>query len=122
MSPISEANSLQRITIQITKSQYELLKEYGPYPWQDVFALMEAESGKEIRNQYYRLIKNRDSLLLVANKIQKQASLQIDKSICAIELPIPLSFSVLNRSDVMNLSDASRKNQPSGPIGEFVAN
>ena len=86
---------------------YELLKEYGPFPWQDVFALMEAESGKEIRNQYYRLIKNRDSLLLVANKIQKQASVQIDKSICAIELPIPLSFSVLNRSDVMNLSDAS---------------
>ena len=86
---------------------YELLKEYGPLPWQDVFALMEAESGKEIRNQYYRLIKNRDSLLLVANKIQKQASVQIDKSICAIELPIPLSFSVLNRSDVMNLSDAS---------------
>ena len=70
---------------------YQLLKEYGPYPWQDVFALMEAESGKEIRNQYY----------------QKQASIQIDKSICSVELPIPLSFSVLNRSDVMNFSDAS---------------
>ena len=26
MSPISEANSLQRITIQITKSQHEMLK------------------------------------------------------------------------------------------------
>ena len=86
---------------------YELLKEYGPFSWQDVFALMEAESGKEIRNQYYRLIKNRDSLLLVVNKIQKQASVQIDKSICAIEFQLPLSFSVLNRSDVMNLSDAS---------------
>ena len=29
MSQVSEANSLQRITIQITKSQYELLKEYA---------------------------------------------------------------------------------------------
>ena len=85
---------------------YELLKEYGPYPWQDVFALMEAESGKEIYNHYYRLIKNRDSLLVVTNKIQKHAAVQIDKSISAIEAPISLSFSVLNISDVMNLSDA----------------
>lgn len=86
---------------------YELLKEYGPFSWQDIFALMESESGKEIRNQYYRLIKNRDSLLLVVNKIQKQEPVQIDKSICAIEFPISLSFSVLNRSDVMDLSDTS---------------
>tara|TARA_B100000900_G_C20602260_1_gene726158 strand:- start:11098 stop:12411 length:1314 start_codon:yes stop_codon:yes gene_type:complete len=86
---------------------YELLKEYGPFSWQDVFTLMEAESGKEVRNKYYRLIKNRDSLLLVVNKTQKQASVQIDKSICAIEVPIALSFSVLKKSDVMDFSDAS---------------
>ena len=29
MSQISEANSLQRITIQITKSQHEMLKHYA---------------------------------------------------------------------------------------------
>ena len=29
MSPSSEANSLQRITIQITKSQHEMLKHYA---------------------------------------------------------------------------------------------
>ena len=29
MSPISEANSLQRITIQITKHQHEMLKHYA---------------------------------------------------------------------------------------------
>ena len=86
---------------------YELLKEYGPFSWQDVFALMESESGKEIRNQCYRLIKNRDSLLLVVNKIQKQASVQIDKNIFAIEFPIALSFNVLNRGDVMDFSDSS---------------
>ena len=86
---------------------YELLKEYGPFSWQDVFTLMEAESGKEVRNKYYRLIKNRNSLLLIVNKTKKQASVQIDKSICAIEVPIALSFSVLKRSDVMDLSDAS---------------
>ena len=86
---------------------YELLKEYGPFSWQDVFALTDSESGKEICNQHYRLIKNRDSLLLVVSKIQKQASVQIDKRICAIEFPISLSFSVLNRSDVVDFSDAS---------------
>ena len=86
---------------------YELLKEYGPFSWQDVFTLMEAESGKEDHNKYYRLIKNRDSLLLVVNKTQKQASVQIDKSICAMVVPISLSFSVLKRSDTMDFSDSS---------------
>ena len=86
---------------------YELLKEYGPFSWQDVFTLMEAESGKEVHNKYYRLIKNRDSLLLVVNKTQKQASVQIDKSICAMVVPISLSFSVLKRSDTMDFSDSS---------------
>ena len=86
---------------------YELLKEYGPFPWHDVFALMTAESGKEIRNQHFRLIKNRDSLLLVTNKIGQQESVQIDESICDIKVPIPLRFNVLKRGDVMDFSTAS---------------
>ena len=44
---------------------YELLKEYGAFPWKDVFALTKANSGKEIRNEKYRLLKDRESILVI---------------------------------------------------------
>ena len=51
---------------------------------------MEA-GGKEVRNKYYRLIKNRDSLCLLLIKL-KSKRLQIDKSICAIGFQLPYLF------------------------------
>ena len=86
---------------------YELLKEYGPFPWQNVFDLVNAVSGKEIFNQYYRLIKNRSSILLLVNKTEKYGSVQIDKKTKFINTPIPLSFSVVKKKDSMDLSDNS---------------
>ena len=86
---------------------YELLKDYGPFSWQDVFALIEAESGKEIFNQHYRLIKNRSSILISVNKIKKHTAVKIDKKTKAINTPITLSFSVVKRKDSMGLSDNS---------------
>ncbi len=86
---------------------YELLKEYGPFPWQNVFDLVNAVSGKEIFNQYYRLIKNRSSILLLVNKTEKYGSVQIDKKTKFINTPIPLSFSVVKKRDSMDLSDNS---------------
>ena len=86
---------------------YEFLKEYGPFSWQDVFALMESESGKEIFNQHYRLIKNRSSILILINKIEKYAAVKIDKKTKAINTPIPLSFSVTKRKDSISFSDNS---------------
>ena len=86
---------------------YEFLKEYGPFSWQDVFALMESESGKEIFNQHYRLIKNRSSILILINKIEKYAAVKIDKKTKAINTPIPLSFSVTKKKDSISFSDNS---------------
>ena len=68
---------------------------------------MESESGKEIFNQHYRLIKNRSSILILINKIEKYAAVKIDKKTKAINTPIPLSFSVTKRKDSISFSDNS---------------
>lgn len=43
---------------------YELLKEYGFSEWNDVYNLLSAQSGKFIIANNYRLLKDRDFLLL----------------------------------------------------------
>ena len=43
---------------------YQLLKSFGFTEWNDVHALLEAQSGKMVFSRSYRLIKDRDYLLL----------------------------------------------------------
>ena len=43
---------------------YELLKDYGFTEWNDVYSLLQAQSGKQIFSKTHRLIKDRDCLLL----------------------------------------------------------
>ena len=43
---------------------YQLLKEYNFTEWNDVVALLDAQSGKQVLSRSHRLIKDRDFLLL----------------------------------------------------------
>ena len=43
---------------------YELLKDYGFTDWNDVYDLLEAQSGKQVFSKTHRLVKDRDCLLL----------------------------------------------------------
>jgi len=43
---------------------YQLLKDYGFTEWNDVENLLDAQSGKQIISSTYRLVKNRDELIL----------------------------------------------------------
>lgn len=44
---------------------YELLSPYGFTSWNDISNLLNAQSGKQIYSEKYRLLKNRDVLILV---------------------------------------------------------
>jgi len=46
---------------------YELLKEYGFTEWNDICHLIAAQSGKQIYSARYRLVKDRDFLILVVH-------------------------------------------------------
>lgn len=43
---------------------YELLESYGFTAWEDVYSLLDAQSGKQVLSSDYRLIKDRELLLL----------------------------------------------------------
>ena len=86
---------------------YELLKEYGAFPWKDVFALRQAISGKEIRNEKYRLLKDRESILVIEQHKRVEQTVCIDNDLKSINTPIALSFSIIQGKQEINLSNSS---------------
>ena len=86
---------------------YELLKEYGAFPWKDVFALTQAISGKEIRNEKYRLLKDRESILVIEQHKRVEQTVFIDNDLKSINTPIALSFSIIQGKQEINLSNSS---------------
>jgi len=56
---ISEINKLSNPKAYL----YELLKAYGFTEWNDVYNLLEAQSGKQVFSKTHRLIKDREFLL-----------------------------------------------------------
>lgn len=71
---------------------YLLFKEYGFTAWNDVLALLEANTGKEVRSRTHRLIKNREHLLLspILDKIEDEFCISKDSGL--IENPLQLSI------------------------------
>ncbi|RKS53487.1 tRNA(Ile)-lysidine synthase [Gillisia mitskevichiae] len=47
---------------------YELLKTFGFSEWEDVYQLLDAQSGKIVYSSTHRLIKDRDVLILAENE------------------------------------------------------
>jgi len=43
---------------------YELLKGYGFTEWNDVYGLLQSQSGKQVFSEHWRLLKDRDHLIL----------------------------------------------------------
>ncbi|MBQ0788272.1 MAG: tRNA lysidine(34) synthetase TilS, partial [Oceanihabitans sp.] len=58
---------------------FELLKEFGFTAWNDVYHLLEAQSGKQVFTNTHRLLKDREYLLLteVDNTISKDGEASI---------------------------------------------
>lgn len=47
---------------------YQILKEFGPFNWKDIFNLLNSENGKIVSNNSYRVTKERNGLELSAIK------------------------------------------------------
>lgn len=47
---------------------YELLKNFGPFNWKDVFNLLSSENGRFVNNHEFRIIKERKCLEISNNK------------------------------------------------------
>ena len=75
-----EGNGTQKINIKKLEKLdnpkaylYELLKAYGFTEWNDITDLLTAQSGKQIFSKTYRLIKDRDYLLLESREKSKKS-------------------------------------------------
>jgi tRNA(Ile)-lysidine synthase len=73
---------------------YQLLKSYHFTEWNDVYDLLNAQSGKQVFSKTHRLLKDRDVLILskidLSNSIE--IAFQIEEEITEITNPIHLTF------------------------------
>lgn len=73
---------------------YQLLKSYHFTEWNDVYDLLNAQSGKQVFSKTHRLLKDRDVLILskidLSNSIEM--AFQIEEEITEITNPIHLAF------------------------------
>ena len=78
---------------------HEFLKDYGFSEWYDVLNLLDAQSGKQVFSSSYRLLKDRDILILteLTSEINNQ-SISIAKKDAKMTLPIGiLSFEEVSK-------------------------
>ena len=66
---------------------YQLFKGYNFTDWTQITALLEAQSGKQIRSSTHRLLKNRSQLILTPLDDKSKVSVSIDASDTFVSLP-----------------------------------
>ncbi len=83
---------------------YHWLKPFGFTSWEDIYDLIERQSGKQIFSEKFRLIKYKDYLLISPKKVETENEIFfIDKIQKEVNFPIKLSFCTENDiSDVTN--------------------
>lgn len=81
---------------------YEFLKSYGFTQWNDVFKLLDSQSGKMIETKSYKLLKNRDFLLLLPTIEPKKKEFFLYKQDVKITNPIRLSVKTTTKTTIFN--------------------
>jgi tRNA(Ile)-lysidine synthase len=73
---------------------YQWLYEFGFSAWEDIYDLVESQSGKQVFSNEFRLLKNRDFLILSPlNTKSEKEEYYIPKDQKEINIPLNLSFS-----------------------------
>ena len=81
---ISEFNKLKNPKAYL----FELLKDYGFTEWHDVVNLLEAQSGKQLFSEKWRLIKDRNYLFLSEIVSNERFFLEISETEKHVETPL----------------------------------
>ena len=104
---VLEDNNLVKINISaLLKFQnykaylYQWLYKYGFSAWNDIYNLMESQSGKQILSENYILLKDRDFLILSKKETSNFEEISINS---ITEKPnFPLKLTICNLSDISN--------------------
>ncbi len=102
---VSEDEDFYRINIQKLKELpntkdllYELLNGFGFTEWNDVSALLNAQTGKQLFSKTHQLLKNRDELLLSKIDFNSQMK-EFFVSEIGIDSPIKLKIELADSMD-----------------------
>lgn len=72
---------------------YQWLKEYGFSAWNDIYDLVEAQSGKQVFSETHVLLKDREKLILSERKSTDKSEVFIIESIeSKVNIPLKLRF------------------------------
>ncbi|MFV8380029.1 tRNA lysidine(34) synthetase TilS [Flavobacterium sp. LB3R33] len=72
---------------------HQWLKEFGFSAWDDIYDLVESQSGKFVFSPEYRLLKDRDSLILSPiNFVNEKEEYAIDENQKEVNIPLNLTF------------------------------
>jgi tRNA(Ile)-lysidine synthase len=73
---------------------YQWLNEYGFSAWEDIYDLVDGQSGKQVFSSEFRLLKNRNFLILSPESIEEESEeYRIEKDQTEVKVPLNLSFS-----------------------------
>ena len=72
---------------------YQWLNEFGFSSWEDIYDLVQSQSGKQVFSNEFRLLKNRNFLILSPiNLIEEITEYFINKDQKEVKIPINISF------------------------------
>ncbi|BDB57230.1 tRNA lysidine(34) synthetase TilS [Flavobacterium ammonificans] len=84
---------------------YQWLKEFGFTAWDDIYELVTSQSGKQVVAPYFRLIKDRDCLILSPLPSQdNQQEFEIESVESKVKFPLNLVFSIVSKIGVASNS------------------
>ncbi len=85
---------------------YQWLKDFEFTAWQDIYELVNAQSGKKVFSKNYILLKDRDFLILYTNEnVNDEAEYSIEKN--QLEVKIPLNLSICNADDILKTNSST---------------
>lgn len=71
---------------------YQWLSPFGFSAWQDIYDLVEAQSGKQILSEHFRLVKNRDTFILEPKTVTISDEYFIKEKEIQLNFPLKLRF------------------------------
>ncbi|OCB70190.1 tRNA lysidine(34) synthetase TilS [Flavobacterium crassostreae] len=80
---------------------YQWLKDFGFTAWQDIYNLVNGMSGKQVLAPEYRLLKDREYLIVSKIEIPNNTPIYyITEDLQEVNIPLKLSFSKTNKTAV----------------------
>ena len=71
---------------------YQWLMPFGFSAWQDIYNLVEAQSGKQIFSEHFRLLKDRETLIIEPKSAKVSDEYFIQENQSQLNFPLKLSF------------------------------